>query len=258
MSPRIEGSCRGCGEVKKLIRAHIIPDTFCRLAKGSSSHLLQVCKGSGPPRQGGFRDSQILCAECDQKLGVLDKLAREWWRQALKQPFKSLLSKPEAKIILLPEININILKRFVASIFWRASISCHHEYSDFKLHVDESYLGRRLICESIDTDFPGVELVLERIHAPYVDFEIDAIYSNPVVKRERGLTMYSLLLCGFYIHMYVVPIYPPRYMSSAVLLNGKYNLSVVMPFEDTNLFDTVRDFLDETKLPKSLKDLAID
>lgn len=60
--------CKGCGSDKKLIKAHIIPESFFAGLKTPGNHLLMVSDTLKYPKRAplGPYDKEILCHDCEQ------------------------------------------------------------------------------------------------------------------------------------------------------------------------------------------------
>ncbi len=66
--------CKLCDKEKKLIRAHIIPESF--YSKGHKKlYADDLIYEKKMPK--GLYDTEILCGECDNKIGKLDGLAKK-------------------------------------------------------------------------------------------------------------------------------------------------------------------------------------
>lgn len=114
----MQGICQGCGLITKLIDGHSIPDAFIRHARGQGS-LTYIPLG-GTQKIAGARSTgshPILCSCCDGKLGNdFDKPVSDW---------------TTGKLSAATDIMDATLAQFLASVFWRASLSEHHYYRNF-------------------------------------------------------------------------------------------------------------------------------
>jgi hypothetical protein len=57
--------------VPDVIRAHIVPAAFGRMAIGDGKHLKQISRASRRPLNSGIYDDGIVCGPCDAILGHL-------------------------------------------------------------------------------------------------------------------------------------------------------------------------------------------
>jgi hypothetical protein len=124
------GICLYCGQTKKLIKAHITPKCFYTAVFDSGEKPTQFSSQPNEyPRDLpiGPYDENILCAKCDNKLGIYDDYAKIL-----------LFDTPTTKIPLSSFIKIEtydykIFKLFFLSLLWRASISKEPMYEQVKL-----------------------------------------------------------------------------------------------------------------------------
>jgi len=117
--------CRLCLQDKKLIDAHIVPAGFYRYlypdevdypdSKKKSLIMVQD-DGHTHPRPIGEYDKNILCAECDNRLGIYDGYVQELLLKTIPLPFHKLTDS-------IQDIDYKKTKLFFLSLLWRASIS---------------------------------------------------------------------------------------------------------------------------------------
>lgn len=118
--------CKLCLEDKKLIKAHIIPESFFRVLKGSFEYLSVVPSQSFAKAVGrtyiGEYDKNILCKECDSNIGVWDHYGKTVLIDQSSR-LKPIINDLQT---LGWELNVDSpldLYKFVLSMLWRASIS---------------------------------------------------------------------------------------------------------------------------------------
>lgn len=141
--------CRYCGEDKKLVKAHAIPEAFFgRLRNGQDPpRLLTNTENSYPERAPiGIYDRTILCAECEAHFGDWDNYAQD----ILGPEPKGATQIAENGKVGGYEISgyrYDLLKLFFVSLLWRSSISTHKFYSKVMLGPFEatakSFVERR-------------------------------------------------------------------------------------------------------------------
>src|ERR1700716_4357044 len=120
-------TCRSCG-VLDLIKAHIIPASFGRLAIGDGKHLKQVSAGSRRSLQSGVWDTQILCQRCDGVLGAYDEYAIKMVRRASNE----IVPLP-GEAFEIGAVETRLIVKIVAAVLWRASVTRHPEFSEVRL-----------------------------------------------------------------------------------------------------------------------------
>ena len=138
--------CKGCGEDKKLIDAHIIPKSFFMNLRGESNHL-DVVASDGPDRKGrtfkGEYDTTILCSDCDGLFQKCDNYAKTL---LIDKENKQKELSQDSKIIgwEIEDLNYDLFRRFVLSVFWRASISKRPHFDLVRLGSHESVIKEEL------------------------------------------------------------------------------------------------------------------
>ena len=121
------GTCKFCGQEKKLINAHIVPECFYLGLKNKYKYVnfdANLKSRQYKIYKKGGMDKNILCAECDGK--ILGKLDNEG-KKVLLENFSKYKCEYHysQKIYKIDNSNYdyNKLRKFFISILWRASIS---------------------------------------------------------------------------------------------------------------------------------------
>jgi len=109
------GKCYYCQQETILIKAHIIPQALHAATSGVLS-VVNIKGEIGKVRKNGCFDENILCKECDGKIGI-------WEEQLIK-----FLRNPDC-------YHYQFVKLAVLSIMWKAHITAHKEFSDLKLGI---------------------------------------------------------------------------------------------------------------------------
>lgn len=187
-------TCQYCGENKKLVKAHVIPEGFFRrLREGQDPPRLLSNKKNEYPQKTpiGVYDKNILCEECERRFDVWDMYAQELLRDEPKNG--SLLMK-EDQIVgwEVPNFNYKLLKLFFVSLLWRASVSSHKVYSKIKIGPYET-VAKRLI----DKDDPGSPDDFSVLLAKFVH-PLGIVIFDPFSSKFEGVNC-----CTFYLGGYV-------------------------------------------------------
>lgn len=138
--------CRGCGEERKLIKAHIIPRSFYMDLRNTEKFLhvvpsdpsLRVAKSNI-----GDYDMGILCHECDQHLATFD----DYGKQVLIDrvyPFEEISREGVVAGWTIQGCNAMRLEKFILSILWRASLSNRKFFQEVRLGPYEKVLKEHL------------------------------------------------------------------------------------------------------------------
>lgn len=195
---KIEGNCRYCGEYTQLCEAHIVPKAFFRaIKKLDGSKFLYVHDGkhdheSTTPM--GFWDNHILCATCDNKLGVYDN---NFFTYLTKTNFdiyrKELFPCHYYQLNMDSETYLNT-KLFFASLLYRASIS----QIGFSRNVNLGNKYELLMKDFIKRKYADIkELVV--IPMKLYSFKTDPRQAIEGIYRNNidGVNGYSIILYGF-------------------------------------------------------------
>jgi hypothetical protein len=133
-------TCRLCGQPKKLVKSHIIPDNMNRVLRSvlgddANSPMLTIDMRTGKAKRYpiGWYDKGILCSTCDGSFSPWEAHAH----QVLftKHNYSSVLfgarNRPYCYTLL--GADYAKLKHFILSVVWRASISTNSLFANVKL-----------------------------------------------------------------------------------------------------------------------------
>ncbi|MGF1694455.1 hypothetical protein L4C54_02130 [Vibrio lamellibrachiae] len=155
--------CKGCGESKKLIKAHVIPESFFVSMKSSSKPLRLITNTSGVyPKKSpiGVYDQNILCRQCEDKFQQIDDYG---YRVLIGEEDKQTPQYDEAQLVgyRINKVDVSKLKLFFISILWRASISEQQFYSKVKLGSLEDK-AQKLIWDGKSGELDDFSFVLAK------------------------------------------------------------------------------------------------
>ncbi len=126
--------CKGCNTDRKLVRSHIIPESFFRDLRGDEDTLKLVPteKGKFVKRSPiGVYDEEILCSECEKIFQEVDDYAAKKLLQ--EKNFEEIKDNGELIGYKINDLDVALFKRFVISVLWRASISSKEFYRNINL-----------------------------------------------------------------------------------------------------------------------------
>lgn len=124
--------CPLCGEIKKIILSHILPEGFYRKIYDEGRALFySESRNTSQKIQQGFKQ-RLLCEDCDNKvIGSHDKYAIEVIRDKRRIDFRE-----EKGVHIWSEINTQKIKMFFASLLFRAHLSNRPPYESISLDED--------------------------------------------------------------------------------------------------------------------------
>ncbi len=161
--------CQLCGQEKKLIKAHIIPefmyqDTYedGKMLEFMGIDLNKADESKARYRYKGIYDASILCDDCDN--GFLNKEFDDYASRILygydKQNLKISRYKQADGVAFLVAnpVDYTKFKLFLLSLLWRASISKRPEFEQVNLGPHEEKIREMILnmdAKSIE-DYPIV------------------------------------------------------------------------------------------------------
>lgn len=194
--------CKGCGSNTKLIKAHIIPESFFTgLRDGEKApKVISNTPGVYPKKAPiGIYDKNILCRNCEDRFQLLDDYG---YRVLIvqEQNHQSLVDVRSGRTIgyKINQIDHSTLKLFFISILWRASISEHIFYSKINLGELE-VLAKESIWKMDAGNSHYFSFVLGK-------FDGDASSTgrtilDPHAEKWFGVNYYRFYLYGFILYI---------------------------------------------------------
>ena len=177
-----------------LIRSHIVPRGFARLAQGDGK-IIAIDPDRAPAvakYPHGFFDRSILCGACDGHLGHFDEYAVEFCGTLLEK------QKPYSDLgFEVPGVNTDFLRKGILATLWRASISKLPACSHVSLGSYERKARDVLFGAISLSQFPQFPIVVQQYAAPFarsMDF-----YTLPHRTKFDGLNVYLFGLVGLRI-----------------------------------------------------------
>lgn len=148
--------CRLCEEQKELRKSHIIPAFIYKMVRSKELNNRFLELSSAPERKKEYiQQSEIrerlLCENCEQKIGGLEKYAKETLFMKHKVSFAE-----QDHIDIFKNFEYEKLKLFFLSILWRMSIAKDDMFSDVSLGPHEKRIQEMLLFrKTISTwDYP--------------------------------------------------------------------------------------------------------
>lgn len=177
------------------MNAHIIPKSFFveHLEDGEIPKLVATTEDFYPRKSPiGVYDPNILCGACEARFSPYDHYGYCFFHETA--PSEILHPGTEAEAEVFRGVDYKLLKLFVLSVLWRASVSQQTFYAGVKLGRYENEIRELILSDSPGTirDFP---IMLHRFSYPPGLIPILC----PVASRIVGLNFYQLLLNGFLV-----------------------------------------------------------
>lgn len=180
-------ACRNCG-AENTIKAHLIPQAFAREVRGDDKgHALANRDiSSFQPSQNGRYDDDILCAACDNRLGLDEKYAFETLA-AIRKAATHIVNRG----FVVEGISGDRLLRFAAGIVWKYALTKPH-YGRIEIGPYADKLRGLLFGDGLGS--PAIDAFLMKLHTgddePY-------FYRAPSPERYEGLNFVRFSVGGF-------------------------------------------------------------
>lgn len=156
--------CRLCGQSRKLIKAHAVPEAFFRELRidGETPLLISGESGRFPMKAPiGVYDEGILCEVCEPLFGRVDDYGIEVLLKKFDEYFHPLQRDGKTAGFESSTADASRLLQFLVAVLWRASVSTHGFYSKVALGPHEP-LARAAIDTPGTTLSPVFDAVLSR------------------------------------------------------------------------------------------------
>ena len=190
--------CKFCGNDRKLIKAHVIPEGFFRRFRSSPNSLRLITNEAGEHEKRapvGVYDKAIVCGGCESLWKTWDEYAHLLLADT---PLNSEARYHNGQILahIVKDFDYDKLKLFFISILWRASASIQPFFSEIVLGPFEKAAKQHIsTADAGDTDDFAVILA-----------KFDASLAKPIMLSPHRVELCGVAYCRFYIAGYVAHI----------------------------------------------------
>jgi hypothetical protein len=205
--------CYCCGEEKKLIKAHIIPEGFFRhLRSGKGTIELHTNTESTYPKRAsiGIYDKNILCGDCDQIFGPWENHAQKVLLHNFSEDL-AIYDGHKKVGYKITDYDYNALKLFFISLLWRASISKQQFYKRVSTGPFENMLKDMILAAD-----PGHPNTFAVTLAKFIDPNVP-VMMDPHSESYDGVNYCRFYLSGFVVYIKVDNRPPPDFLSDFCL-----------------------------------------
>jgi len=188
----MNGTCKLCLNEKELIkRSHLFPN-FMYKGIGDDKNRINIISSAAPfqkkKAQTGAYEEYILCADCDNNL--LSKLERYANNYFYSQPyrtnndsFEQVTNVHGINVIRCKNIDYKQFKLFLQSLVWRASVSTHELFENFKLSNQQEEQLRSSLINSTPLDEDDFACLI-LTHHDIENAETDLVFINPTKPKK--------------------------------------------------------------------------
>jgi hypothetical protein len=195
----IEMKCRGCGNERALIKAHIIPRSFYMDLRGSEGFLHVVpsefsLRTSRSPI--GDYDANILCCECDQYLAVFDDYGK---RVLIDKncPFEELSRDGVVAGWTIKGCDVSRLEKFILAVLWRASITNREFFRNVRLGPYEEIIRAHLWGQQ--EHHKSLGCIVAKFRESSAGLNVHKTILDPHPFKYEGRNYYKLYLGGYMV-----------------------------------------------------------
>lgn len=192
--------CRLCQRAGlKMAKSHIIPAALNHALRGSKKHLevMNTEEGRTGHTQSGVHDREILCSDCEAKLGPYDKYGIEFLRDRKLEGLKTG-PRGQAKWYELSDYEYDKLYLFFVSLLWRASVTTDDFFSDVSLGTLETKAAD--IINGPDTATRKYfDVMISKFETSKVVHGAERAHYGPRRIRMGGTNAYSFAFGGYEI-----------------------------------------------------------
>ena len=199
--------CKFCNQNKKLIKAHIIPESFFRELAGKKgpSLLVEDTPGTFPKRLPiGPYDKKLVCYDCEQQFGEWDDYAQDFLLKEIG--FKELKKNGDVIGYVVDQFDYVKLKLFFIYLLWRASASQLNFFQNVKLGHYE-IIARDLILSKDPGDEENFSVTISKYSDP-----MGKLIIEPVPARWFQVNYYRFYLTGYMVAIKVDKRNAPSYL----------------------------------------------
>ena len=188
--------CRLCLKDSPLCRSHIVPEFAFKPMYDANHRFIEVTSVKDQKIKQGQQGwwERMLCAECETRLNRYERHVRRMFVDPLPPP---VVGK---RTFEFPNIEYKLLKLFILSILWRASVSTLDECRHVSLGPHEDILRELILTDAlVDPEiYPCLLFLLFD-----GDRHFNDVMAEPTYHKEQGLRCYRFIVRGFMYFIYV-------------------------------------------------------
>ncbi len=201
--------CKLCREDKTLSYSHILPEYFFTPVYRKNHKLFQVKldypegKKAYNKHQKGFRE-YLLCRDCEERFEKLESYFKhQIYGYSKVLPTKHNLDFDPTVSLLTKKLDVEKLKRFQLSIFWRSSIATLPFFSSVNLGPDKEEKIRNILLSDQPIDFNEFPFVVTAVFNN--DLHVIDVLDEPLETAYNGQKCYQFFFGGFLWYFFPEP-----------------------------------------------------
>ena len=192
--------CKFCGNDRKLIKAHVIPEAFFRRSRSNPTSLRLITNRAGEHEKRapiGMYDRALVCGDCESLWKTWDEYAQILLADP---PLNSEARYRNGKILahIVKDYDYDKLKLFFISMLWRASASTQPFFSKIMLGPFEQAAKELILSRDpgAPEDFAVILAKFNASLAKHVTLDPDRL-------ELWGVKWYRFYIAGYVAHVKV-------------------------------------------------------
>lgn len=244
--------CKNCGQNPAIRNSHILPEF---MYKNLYNHKRQLA-GISPSNKGNLRFKQsgtkepMLCTGCELELSKVEKYSAELLRQLKSDgPMTVPTTKLNERLVEVSGYNFQYFKRFVLSLFWRASVSTHEDFVvyDLKEHAESV---RSIVFGETECTRTAYPVFIARIALALPGAEF--ILTNKL-NDYKGMTSLNIDAFGFAFNLLASPNYSDAELGMLFLEPNRLMVQTIN-FESLNVVNQIAPRMQDSDVESFYRD----
>lgn len=231
--------CKGCGNNRDLIKAHIIPRSFYMNLRGAAKYLNIVPSAISKriiKSNIGDYDTGILCSECDQYLGSYDDYGKRVLIDG-HHHFERIERRGLLVGWTIKDCDASRLEKFILAILWRASISSRTFFRKVNLGPYENILKDHLWSSTAHHE--SFSCALAKFTESKVARGAEKTMLDPHPFKFEDRNYYRLYLGGYVVWVRVDSRKSSARIAACELSNGRDAIVVCRSFDESKEFGLI-------------------
>ena len=236
--------CKLCGDDKRLIKAHIIPEGFFRRQRQGKESLELITNKAGEYNKKtpiGVYDQTIVCKDCENIWGEWDDYAQ---KLLAEEPLNGQARYHGGQKIayMVKDFDYTKLKLFFISILWRASVSSHQFFSRISLGSFEK-IARDFIANNNPGKSEDFSVTLSKFCHPLGKQCI----MDPYQYKNSGVNYYRFYLAGYIADIKVDDKPTPIPLSQIIISEDKPLYILCRDFRKSKELNLMKQLITQSK-----------
>lgn len=229
--------CQFCGNEKKLIKAHIIPEGFFRRLYSGEQPLILVTNKAGEYRRRvpiGVYDRTIVCRDCERIWEPWDNYVQQLLGEQLLNVQVRYDSNGRKLASVVNQFDYKKLKLFFISIIWRASVSNIPFFSRVSLGPFEE-VAKTMIYNTNPGSDEDFGVILSRFDHP-----LGKPIADPYKTTLLDVNYYRFFLASYIADIKVDEKSTPASLSSFTIAHNRPLVIISRNLEKSKDFEVMR------------------